>query len=161
MTCFVDASHGTDKITRRSHTGYIIFANNAPISRFSKRQNTVETSTFGAELVALRIATEKVRDLRIKLQLFGIPIEGPTYVLCNNESVMKSTSNVEATLSKKHQVICWHAVREAAAGGWIRIGQEPTETNTADIFTNNLDNERRRRILRMIFPRYQSDDDKG
>lgn len=121
----------------------------------------METSTFGAELVALRIATEKIRDLRIKLRLYGIPIEGPTYVLCDNESVTKSTSNVEATLSKKHQAICWHAVREAAAGGWIKIGWEPTETNFADIFTKNLDNERRRKILQMIFPRYQPDDDKG
>eukprot|EP00980_Cylindrotheca_fusiformis_P025983 scaffold15088_cov93-Cylindrotheca_fusiformis.AAC.1 len=77
----------------------------------------------------MRTATEAIRTLRAKLRLFGIPIEGPTYVLGDNESVVKSTSNVEATLNKKHQAICWHAVREAAAGGWIAIGWEPTETN--------------------------------
>ena len=32
MTCFVDADHAGDKITRRSYTGVIILLNNAPIS---------------------------------------------------------------------------------------------------------------------------------
>ena len=43
---FVDASHGANKVTRRHHTGYIIFINKATIAWYSKRNNTVETSTF-------------------------------------------------------------------------------------------------------------------
>ena len=46
--CFVDASHGSDRTTRRSQTGILIFCNKAPIVWFSRRQNTVETSTSGA-----------------------------------------------------------------------------------------------------------------
>ena len=34
-TCYVDASHAANKMTRRSHTGYIIFVNRAPISWYS------------------------------------------------------------------------------------------------------------------------------
>ena len=45
-TAYVDASHAANKVTRRSQTGYIIFLNRAPILWYSKRQNTVETSTF-------------------------------------------------------------------------------------------------------------------
>ncbi|KAL7533576.1 hypothetical protein ACHAXR_005318 [Thalassiosira sp. AJA248-18] len=48
MSCFVDADHAGNKVTRRSHTGVIIILNNAPIQSFSKRQNTVESSTFGS-----------------------------------------------------------------------------------------------------------------
>jgi hypothetical protein len=48
---------------------------------YSKRQNTVETSTFGSEFVAMRIAVELVESLRYKLRMFGLPIEGPTNVL--------------------------------------------------------------------------------
>ena len=110
MTCFVDASHGGDLLTRRSHTGYIIYLNNTPICWFSKKQNTVETSTFGSELVALRTAIEKARDLRIKLRYMGIELRGPTVTYCDNQSVTKSTTNVESRLNKKHQSICWHAV---------------------------------------------------
>ena len=95
ITCFVDASHAGDLVTRRSHTGFIIYLNNAPIDWYSKRQNTVETSTFGSELVAMKTGIEKVKALRIKLQLLGIPIDGPSLILGDNESVIKSTSRVE------------------------------------------------------------------
>ena len=153
MTCFVDASHAGDLVTRRSHTGFIIYLNNAPIDWYSKRQNTVETSTFGSELVAMKTGIEKVKALRIKLQLLGIPIEGPSLILGDNESVIKSTSRVEARLDKKHQSICWHAIREAAAAGWVKIGKEPTKTNTADLFTKCLEIPKRRQLLSNIFPK--------
>ena len=45
-SCFVDADLAGDKSTRRSQTGILIFVNKAPIHWYSKRQPTVETSTF-------------------------------------------------------------------------------------------------------------------
>ena len=56
MSCYVDADHAGCRVTRRSHTGVIIFVNRAPILWFSKRKHTVESSTFGSEFVALQIA---------------------------------------------------------------------------------------------------------
>ena len=58
ITCFVDADHATNQVTRRWHTGIIIFLNRAPTKSFSKRQNTCESSTYGLELVAMRIARD-------------------------------------------------------------------------------------------------------
>ena len=86
MSCFVDASHASNRVTMRSHTGILIKLNGAPISWYSKRQNTVESSTFGSEFIALRIAAEKCQGLRYKLRMFGVPIEGPTFVFCDNQS---------------------------------------------------------------------------
>eukprot|EP00978_Attheya_sp_CCMP212_P005524 scaffold12417_cov75-Attheya_sp.AAC.1 len=40
----------------------------------SKRQNTVETSTYGAEMVAARIATEII-SVRWSLRAMGVKIE--------------------------------------------------------------------------------------
>ena len=56
----------------------------APVFWYSKKQNTIETSTFLSEFVALKIATEKLISLRYKLQMLGIPIEGPANVFCDN-----------------------------------------------------------------------------
>ena len=56
ISCFVDGNHAGNAITRQSLTGIIIFVQNAPIIWFSKRQNTVESSSFGSEFVALRAA---------------------------------------------------------------------------------------------------------
>ena len=103
------------------HTGIFIYMNKGLVDTYSKKQNTVKTSTFGSELVASRVVMERAKALRIKLQLMGIPLEGPTRVHCDNESVCKSTINVDSRLNKKHQVICWHAMREACAGGWIEL----------------------------------------
>jgi hypothetical protein len=53
-----DALHGACHMTRRSTTGILVFINGAPISWYSKRQNTIESSIFGSEFVTLKIATE-------------------------------------------------------------------------------------------------------
>ena len=58
--CFADADLAGDKSTRRSQTGILIFVNKAPIHCYSKRQPTVEVSTFGAEFCATKNAVETV-----------------------------------------------------------------------------------------------------
>ena len=40
ISCCEDATHAGNVITQRSHTGIIIYVQNAPIIWFSKRQNT-------------------------------------------------------------------------------------------------------------------------
>jgi hypothetical protein len=147
INCFVDADHAGNQVTRRSHTGILIFLNKAPIDWYSKRQNTVEASTFGSEFIALRIATEKIQALRIKLRMMGIPIEGPANVFCDNQSVVTSSTRPESTLKKKHVSICYHKVRESCASGMIRIAHEQGETNLADILTKILPGPRMKKLL--------------
>ena len=64
-----------NSVTRRSHTGIIIYQNLAPIIWFSKKQNNVESSTFGAELIAAKTALEIVEGLFYKLRMLGVPLE--------------------------------------------------------------------------------------
>ena len=145
-TCFVDADHAGCKATRRSHSGIIIFVNRAPILWYSKRQTTVETSTFGSEIVAMRIAIELVEGLRYKLRMMGIKIEAPTTVLCDNESAVKNTSRPESPIKKKHNSIAYHKAREAVAAGTIRIIKEDTATNVADLLTKLFNGEQLKRL---------------
>ena len=56
ISCFMDADHAGDLLTRRSHTEIIIYVNNASTLQYSKKQNTVESLTFGSELIGMRIA---------------------------------------------------------------------------------------------------------
>jgi hypothetical protein len=142
ISCFVDADHAGNRVTRHSHTGIIIFCNRAPIVWFSKRQNTVETSTFGSEFIAARIAVELIEALRYKLRMFGIPLQGPVNVYCDNNGVVVNASQPESTLKKKHNAIAYHRVQEAAAAGTIRIAKEDTATNIADMLTKPLSGPR-------------------
>jgi len=50
--------------------------------------NTVEASSFGSEYIALRICTEMVKPLRYNLRSFGVPIEGPADIMCDNRTVV-------------------------------------------------------------------------
>ena len=149
--CFVDANHAGNVVTRRSHTGVLIFVQNAPIIWYSKRQNTVESSTFGSEFVALRIAKELIVGLRYKLRMFGVPVEGPAYVFCDNRGVVKNASMPESALQRKHNAINYHAVREAVAAGIMRVGKEDGETNLADLLTKCIVGSRRYNLCSNIF----------
>ena len=132
ITCFVDASHATNKVTCQSHTGIMIFLNRAPALSYSKRQNTDESTAYGSELVAMRIARDSISALRVKLKSFGIPILGPANTYGDNGAVVKNASSPESTLNKKHNSINYHIIRESVAARMMRIAKEDTETNIAD-----------------------------
>ncbi len=147
---FVYANHAGNVVTRRSHTGILLFVQNSPIQWLSKQQNTVETSTFGSEFVALRSARDMIISMRYKLRMFGVPIDGPAQVYCDIQGVVKNTSLPESVLSKKHNAINYHAVREAAAAGVLEVHKEDKQTNLADLFTKVLSADRRRDLLGSI-----------
>lgn len=145
--CFVDASHADNRANRRSQTGILLFVNRAPILYYSKRQNTVESSTFGSEFVALKTATEMIQGLRFKLRTFGIPIDGPADVYCDNEAVTKASANPNVTLAKKHNAVAFHKCREAVAMQMIRVAYEPTRTNLSDLLTKLKSRGERERLI--------------
>ncbi len=138
INAFVDADHAGNKITRRSHTGILIYLNCAPITWFSKAQNTVEASTFGSEFIAMRIMVEMLESIRYKLRMFGIAIDGAANVFCDNKSVITNSTVPTSTLKKKHNSIAYHRVREAVAAGVLQIAKVHTTENLADLLTKPL-----------------------
>ena len=154
MNCFVDSDHAGDRLTRRSHTGILIYLNKAPIIWFSKKQSTVESSTFGSEFVALRIAAEQIISLRYKLRMMGIPIDGFTNVFCDNESVFKNASLAESRLTKKHNSICFHRVRECVASKILMPFKVDTKYNLADLLTKSLPPMKRMTLRQLIMPNH-------
>ena len=61
---YVDDDQLVNKLNSQTHTGILIYVRNASIIWFSKRQNTVESSTFGLGLITLNITMEMVDALR-------------------------------------------------------------------------------------------------
>jgi hypothetical protein len=149
-TSFVDADHAGCRLTRRSHSGVLIFVNRAPIIWFSKRQATVESSTFGSESIAMRQAIDLIEALRYKLRMMGVPVEEATKVYGDNESVVNATTRPESTLKKKHNAINFHRCREAVAAGHIRVAWINGTDNLADALTKVTIGERRRYLFSRI-----------
>ena len=107
-----------------SQTQRMPFVNRAPDIWYSKRQNTVEVSTFGSEITAMKNAIELIEALRNKLRMFGVPIDGATNIFCDNEAVTKNCLDPTSTPKKKHHSIDYHRKREAVAAGACRITKE-------------------------------------
>ena len=77
--------------------------------------------------MALRICRDLVVTLRLKLRSIGVPIDGPTNVLCDNNGVVKNTSIPTSTLAKKHNAINITLY----VSSLIRVGKEQSESNKA------------------------------
>lgn len=97
--------------------------------------------------MALKIATELIQGLRYKLRTFGIPIDGPSDVYCDNEAVTKACINPDVTLAKKHNAVAYHKCREAVAMRMIRVAYEPTGTNLSDLLTKFKTRTDRERLI--------------
>ena len=140
-SAFCDSSFASNKKTRRSHTGFVIFVNRAPIKWISRKQNTIETSAFSSEFLALRQCIEDIEHLRFKLRMFGIPIDTQhpaTYIYCNNEGVVKNATQVNSTLNKKHSEVAYHFTRWNVTAEVVTLGWIATAYNIADAFTKRL-----------------------
>lgn len=151
IRAYVDSDHAGDSTTRRSRTGFIVYLNNAPIYYTSKKQTSVETSSFGSEFIAMKTCCEYIRGLRYKLRMMGIPVDFPTYVFGDNQSVLANSGNPFSVLKKKSSSIAYHFVREGVAKDEWRVTYISTHDNVADLLTKPLYNaEKRRKLINMI-----------
>ena len=129
ITVFVDANHARDKVTRRSVTGILVLLNNTPVRFYCKRQKTVETSTYGSEMVAARIAVETILELRYTLRMLGVPIEMTCLLLGDNNLVLLNTTIPSSMLKKKHLGCSYHRIQEAVAGKIINFAYISSQNN--------------------------------
>lgn len=91
LTHCVYANLYHDILTGRSVTGVLHFLNQTPGWWFSKKQDNVETATYGSEYVAARVCVEPFIDIRTTLRYLGVPIIGRSYIFGDNESVVNSS----------------------------------------------------------------------
>ena len=150
ITVYKDADHAHDVVTRRSVTGVILFLNNTPVKWVTKRQKTVETSTYGAELVAAKIATELILEYRYALRMMGAEPDGPALLLGDNNSVVLNCTMPSSVLKKKASACSYHRVREAIASGVMRFAHITSDKNYADILTKPVPGPQYRELVRPL-----------
>jgi hypothetical protein len=89
----VDSDHAGDKRTRWSRWGFLIYLNMLPITWFSKKQATIETSMFGAEFVAIKQGMETLCGIRYKLCMIRVKLSGLSLIYGDNMSVVQNSSD--------------------------------------------------------------------
>ena len=73
--------------------------------------------------------------------MMGIPINLPTYVFGDNQSVLDNTYFPHFKLKKKRSIIDFHFVREGVAKDEWKTVYLPTDLNPADMLTKSLSEE--------------------
>ena len=159
IRAFVDADFAGDLITRRSRSGFIVMLNMAPVYWFSKKQSTIETSTFGSEFCAMKQCCEYLRGLRYKLRMMGIPINNPCFIYGDNQSVLWNTSVPESSLKKKSSSVAYHFVREGVSTDEWRTTYIKSSENPSDILTKSLQSglNRYRKVRMVLYDIYPED----
>jgi len=135
-THFVDANLEHCKLTGRALTGILDMVNGTPIGTYSKRQSTVETATYGSEIVAARIAVDRIIDIRTRLRYLGIPVEGKAYLFGDNRAVCDSAMP-HSKISKRHHALNWHRIREAISAGTLTFHHISGKKNAADVLSKH------------------------
>ena len=134
---YKDANLYHDLATGRAVTGVLHFLNQTPIDWYTKKQETVETATYGSEFAAARVAIQQIAALRIALQYLGVPLRETSYLFGDNESVVKSGSIPHSRLSKRHHALAYHYTREAVASKMVAFHHIPGTINPADILSKH------------------------
>ena len=70
--------------------------------------------------------------------MMGIPVEFPTFILGDNQSVLVNSSKPHSSLKKKSSSIAFHFVREGVAKDEWRVAYLHTSLNCADMATKSL-----------------------
>ena len=88
--------------------------------------------------MAMKSCVSAIEALRFKLRMFGVSVEGPAHVYCDNQGVVNNSSKVESTLDKKHNSVAYHYVRNAVAASIITVAWIKSTDNLANAFTKRL-----------------------
>jgi len=137
-TCYEDANLLHCLVTGRSMSGVIHLLNQTPIQWFCKKQNVVETATYGSEFMVARQATEQIMDLRYTLRMMGIPLDGPAWMFGDNPSVIMSSTIPHSNLNKRHNALSYHRVREAISAKVLYFIHIDGKLNPSDVMTKFL-----------------------
>lgn len=139
ITIYCDADYAGDKSTRKSTSGYIVFANGQPLSWRSVKQNCISTSTVESEYVAACIAAKEgvwIRNLIEEIVRNKCTPHIDLHI-DNEGAKMLAATQVIKTLTK-HIDVAYHFIRDKVRSGDIKLKSCDTRNNVSDVFTKAL-----------------------
>ena len=132
-----DSDFASDKETRISVFGDVIYFCGIPIAWRSKGMKSVVLSTTEAEYMALSEVVKELKFIVQLLQTMNITVELPITVYVDNVGAIWLSNNRNTGDRTKHIDIRTAFVKEYQEDGKIIIKFVKSEENDADIFTKN------------------------
>ena len=135
-----DMKKSSDKETRISVFGYIIYFCGIAIAWRSKGMKSAVLSTTEAEYMALSEVVKELKFIVQLLQTMNVEVELPITVYVDNVGAIGLSNNRTTSDRTKHIDIRISFVKEYQEDGKIIIKFVKSEVNEVDIFTKNTTN---------------------
>jgi hypothetical protein len=137
---YSDADWAGDLDSRRSTTGYVVYAAGGPIAWQSKLQTTIAVSTMEAEYMAAFGAIQELIWTKGVLSEMDFSYVGPMILHMDSQSAMALAKNPTHHKRSKHIDIKYHWLREHTfEKGTVDLKHCATEDMVADVMTKALD----------------------
>ena len=151
---FSDASWATDKDSRKSFGGFIVYFGGIPVSWNCKKQSCVALSSMEAEYLALTDAVKETHWLSsiLKTELLNSFEQRPV-VYTDSQSAIYFVKNEVENNRSKHIDLKFHFIRDWINKGFFELKNISTKVNVADIFTKWLSSQRLKLLCDAIFRR--------
>ena len=81
-------------------------------------------------------------DLRYILRYLGVPIKSKSYMFGDNRCVATSATLPHSTLSKRHNILAFHRVREATAAKIIDFHWIQSEYNLSNMLSKHWEHNK-------------------
>jgi hypothetical protein len=138
ITAYADADWASDRIDRKSITGWIAMINGDPVSWASKKQKVVSQSSCEAELYAEAAAINETKWLNGLLGEIGVSQSTSPLIYGDNQSTQALSKNGIKSERTKHVAIKYAFIHDEVSNGRVRLQWVPSAEQLADILTKPL-----------------------
>ena len=155
LVSYSDASWASDRDSRKSFGGHIVFLGHVPISWGCVKQKAISLSVMESEYMALTDCAKETRWLYQILERSGC-IKRETFkpvIYVDNQAAIDFVRNPIENTRTKHIDIRYHFIRSWYNLSYFKLLGVRTEFNIADIFTKFLSKERIEFLCSSIFTR--------
>ncbi|MBW0537286.1 hypothetical protein O181_077001 [Austropuccinia psidii MF-1] len=153
LRVYADASYANCPVSRRSHTGLMIFLNNTLIHWKSRRQPSVSSSSTEAEYKALYDGAQQVlwfcklfNDVSLGASTFCLTLLG------DNKPSIASAKNPLSSVRTMHIDIKFHWICEQLLKGLFELSYVPTADMHADLLTKALHQVKHEDFVKQVCP---------
>ncbi|KAK6126820.1 hypothetical protein DH2020_039438 [Rehmannia glutinosa] len=132
-----DSDYARCRVDKKSTSGTCQMLGNRLVSWFSKKQNSIATSTAEAEYIDMGSCCAKVLWMRQQLRDYDIE-ETEIPIMCDNTSAIAITQNPVLHSRTKHIDFRYHFIRDHVEWKYITLEYISTSEAVNDIFTKPL-----------------------
>ncbi|KAK6160850.1 hypothetical protein DH2020_004231 [Rehmannia glutinosa] len=135
---YSDSYYAGCRVDRKSTSGTCQMLGNRLVSWFSKKQNSIATSTAEAEYIVAGSCCAQVLWMRQQLRDYDVEEEREIPIMCDNTSAIAITQNPVLHSRTKHIDVRYHFIRDHVEKKDITLEYISTDKQLADMFTKPL-----------------------